>query len=409
MNIYLVNRYFWPDESATSLLLTDLAEDLIAGGHEVQVFTSRQLYNQPGAKLPKYQGWQGIQIHRLATTPFGRRSLAGRLLEIIFFHVALRFGQKFSPKPDVWFVMTDPPLILNTVAKLRRKLGGRLVHQVADLYPDVAVALGSLPQTGVLIDLLRRRSVQGLLECDEVLSLGDCMAKVLIGKGIHQEKISVLPPWADGTKLRPLEPEENGFRQELGLSREDFVVMYSGNMGVGHPFESILEAARRLRKDRKIILVFIGDGAKKSQIEAFRQHYALERFMLLPYQPKERLREMLAAGDVHLISLDARVQGLIVPSKLAGILAVGRPVIFVGDANNSVAAAILKGSCGFVVPEGAPERLQEMISALASDPELRRKMGKKARRLFEREYNRSIVVPQISAKLGNNPLSLMSG
>ncbi len=408
MNIYLVNRYFWPDESATALLLTDLAEDLSAGGHEVQVFTSRQLYNQPGAKLPKYQVWQGIQIHRLATTPFGRRSLVGRLLEIIFFHVALRFGQKFSPKPDVWFVMTDPPMILTTVAKLRRKLGGRLVHQVADLYPEVAVALGSLPQTGVLIDLLRRRSVQGLLECDEVLSLGDCMAEVLIGKGLHPEKVSVLPPWADGTKLRPLAPEENGFRRELGLAGEDFVVMYSGNMGVGHRFEAILEAARRLRHDRKIIWVFIGDGAKKSQIEAFRQHHALERFLLLPYQPRERLRETLAAADVHLISLDARVQGLMVPSKLAGILAVGRPVIFVGEANSSVAAAILQGSCGLVVPEGAPERLKEMISALASDPELRRKMGKKARRLFEREYNRSIVVPQIIAKLGDNPLSLKS-
>lgn len=409
MNIYLVNRYFWPDESATSLLLTDLAEDLSAGGHEVQVFTSRQLYNRPGARLPKYQVWQGIQIHRLATTPFGRRSMAGRLLEIIFFHLALRWGQKFSPKPDAWFVMTDPPMLLNTVAKLRRKLGGRLVHQVADLYPDVAVALGSLPQTGVLIDLLRRRSVQGLRECDEVLGLGECMAEILMGKGIHPEKISVLPPWADGTKLRPLAPEENGFRRELGLAGEDFVVMYSGNMGVGHRFEAILEAARRLRQDRKIIWVFIGDGAKKSQIEAFRQHYALERFLLLPYQPRERLGETLAAADVHLISLDARVQGLMVPSKLAGILAVGRPVIFVGEADSSVAAAILKGDCGLVVPEGAPERLKEMISALASDPELRRKMGENARRLFEKEYNRSIVVPQIIAKLGNNPLSLSSG
>ena len=185
--------------------------------------------------------------------------------------------------------------------------------------------------------------------------------------------------------------------------------MYSGNMGAGHRFATILEAARRLRNDRKIFLVFIGDGAKKKQIEAFQQRYALERFLLLPYQPKERLWETLAAADVHLISLDARVQGLIVPSKLAGILAVGRPVIFVGEAHSSVAAAILRGSCGFVVPEGAPERLKEMISALAGDPELRRQMGENARRLFEREYNRSIVVPQIIAKLGNNDLSLSSG
>ena len=113
MIVYLVNRYFWPDESATSLLLTDLAEDLRAIGHEVQVFTSRQLYNRPQAQLPQHQIWQGIQIHRLNTSRFGRRHFWGRLLDIITFHLALRYANNITVKPDAWFVMTDPPLLVS--------------------------------------------------------------------------------------------------------------------------------------------------------------------------------------------------------------------------------------------------------------------------------------------------------
>jgi colanic acid biosynthesis glycosyl transferase WcaI len=399
MKVYLVNRYFWPDESATAMLLTELAEDLLAAGHEVRVFTSRQLYNQSGAKLPKYQVWQGIHIHRLVTTSCGRGSFWGRLLEIGVFHLALRFGRSFSPGPDAWFVMTDPPFILNTVVKLRRKWGGRLIHQVADLYPDVAMALGSLPPQGRLIEGLQRLLVQGLSACDQVLALGDCMAGVLAGKGVRREKILVSPPWADGAQLYPLAHEKNSFRRELGISQDDLVVMYSGNMGQGHRFETILEAARRLAQQRRLFFVFIGGGAKRVQIEAFRNTQALKRFILLPYQPKERLRETLSAGDLHFISLDTRVQGLIVPSKLAGILAVGRPVCFVGDPDNSIAQAILQESCGYVVKEGAPEQLVDLVGNLARDPERRLEMGKKARHLFEMKYNRSVVVPQIIAKI----------
>lgn len=403
MNVYLVNRYFWPDESASSMLLTDLAEDLKAAGHEVHVVASRQLYHQPGASLAKYQVWQGIHIHRLVTTTFGRNYFWGRLLEIAAMHLALRFSQrKFLPRPDAWFVMTDPPFILNTVAKLRRKWGGGLVHQVADLYPDLAVVLGSLPPQGLLVGFLQRLAVRGMLTCDRVVSLGECMAGVLAGKGVAREKILVCPPWADGAKLFPLDHENNDFRRELGLSPDDLVIMYSGNMGKGHRFETILEAARRLNHQGRFHFVFIGDGAKRKQIEAFRKDFALERFRLLPYQPKERLRETLSAGDLHLISLDTRVQGLIVPSKLAGILAVGRPVCFVGDADNSIAQAILGGSCGRVVPEGAHGQLVEIINSLAMDPGLRLKMGKSARHLFEMKYNRSVVVPRIIAEIESN-------
>jgi colanic acid biosynthesis glycosyl transferase WcaI len=403
MRVYLVNRYFWPDESATSQLLTDLAEDLQAAGHEVHAFTSRQLYNQPQAYLPREQLWQGIRIHRLPTSFFGRRHFAGRFFDIITFHLALRFAHGITVKPDAWFVMTDPPLIANTVIKLRHTLGGRVTHHVDDVYPDLAMALGSLPQRGGIPALFNRWVQKGLKRCDQVLALGECMARVLRAKGVDDDHLAITPPWASGSTLYSLDHAKNRFRKEIGISSNDFVVMYSGNMGLGHRFETILEAARSLAHDERIHFVFIGDGAKRQQIETFRRAHNLQNIMLLPYQSRERLRETLSAGDIHLISLDPRVQGFIVPSKLAGILAVGRPVVFLGDEQNSVATAILNGRCGYVIPEKEVGQLRQKIQELSKNPEQCLQLGASARKLFERKYDRAVVVPQIIAKIAPNP------
>ncbi len=397
MILYLVDRFFWPDESAVSLLLTDLAEDLQALGHEVHVFTSRQLYNHPQAKLPKEEIWQGIRIHRLETSCFGRRRFWLRLVDALTFHLALGAAGKLSVKPDAWFVMTEPPLILNTVIRLQRQLGGRIIHHVDDLYPDLAIALGSLPRRGPIPTLLGRWAREGLVKCDHVLALGECMARVLKQKGVVDERLTITPPWADGNRLTPLDHGKNGFRREIGIASGQLVVMYSGNMGIGHRFETILAAALSLSANDQIQFVFIGDGAKKTQIEAFRQAHNLKNIMMLPYQPRERLRETLSAGDIHLISLDAKVQGFIVPSKLAGILAVGRPAVFVGDQENSIAAAILRENCGYVIPEGDAGQLANILEGLLKSPEDRRRLGESARNLFAREYDRAVVVPKIIA------------
>jgi colanic acid biosynthesis glycosyl transferase WcaI len=397
--LYLVNRYFWPDESATSLLLTDLAEDLQAAGHRVEVFTSRQLYGRPRAKLPRQEQWQGVRIHRLPASCFGRGRFWGRLADIITFHLALRYAGNITRGPDAWFVMTDPPLLVNTVLSLKRRFGGRVVHHVDDLYPDLAVALGSLPSWKPLVDFWDRRVKAGLLNCDQVLALGECMAEVLKRKGVRPEQLMVTPPWADGRQLAPLPHDDNRFRRELGLGPEDVAVMYSGNMGQGHRFETILAAARSLADDEHLRFVFIGAGARRAQIDAFRQAHQLKNIMMLPYQPRERLRETLSAGDIHLISLEDRVQGLIVPSKLAGILAVGRPALLVGDEANSIAGALQRGGCGYVIPEGRVAELRKIIRELADNPETRRRLGQAGRRLFEAEYDRAVVVPKIRAIL----------
>jgi colanic acid biosynthesis glycosyl transferase WcaI len=261
------------------------------------------------------------------------------------------------------------------------------------------VALGSLRRQGPVSAFLERRVRAGLKNCDQVLALGACMARVLKDKGVTDDRLAITPPWADGSRLYPLEHGENPFRREIGLAGDDLAVMYSGNMGLGHRFETILEAAGALADKDKIHFVFIGDGAKRHQIDAFRRAHNLKNVIMLPYQPRERLRETLSAGDIHLISLDAKVQGFIVPSKLAGILAVGRPAVFLGDQENCLAAAILREPCGFVIPEGETGTLVEVIEGLGKDPEYRRRLGAAARNLFSREYDRAAVVPKIIAKI----------
>ena len=272
-----------------------------------------------------------------------------------------------------------------------------------DVYPDLAMALGSLPAQGLVASALDRWVKQGLRDCDQVLALGECMAGVLKKKGVAADRLAITPPWADGSRLFPLDHAENRFRQEIGIPGDHLVVMYSGNMGLGHRFETILAAASSLAPVDKVHFVFIGDGARRPQIDAFRRAHNLNNIMMLPYQPRERLRETLSAGDVHLISLDAKVQGLIVPSKLAGILAVGRPVVFLGSEQNSIAAAILQGHCGHVIPEGDVSRLEEIIERLRKNPGHRRRLGAAARNLFDREYDRAVVVPKIIAKIEANP------
>jgi colanic acid biosynthesis glycosyl transferase WcaI len=324
-------------------------------------------------------------------------------VDIITFHLALRYANNITVKPDAWFVMTDPPLLVTTVLKLRARLDGRVIHHVDDVYPDLAMALGSLPAQGLVSSALDRWVKAGLGACDQVLALGPCMARVLKQKGVADERLAITPPWADGGKLYPLDHAENKFRQEIGIPGDHLVVMYSGNMGLGHRFETILAAAYSLAAVDTVHFVFIGDGARRPQIDAFRRAHNLKNIMLLPYQPRARLGETLSAGDVHLISLDAKVQGLIVPSKLAGILAVGRPVVFLGSEQNCIAAAILHGHCGHVIPEGEVSRLEAIIERLLKNPGHRRRLGAAARNLFDREYDRAVVVPKIIGKIESEP------
>ncbi len=395
MRILIINRFYWPDESATSLLATDLAQDLAERGHETHVLCARILYENLKQKLPPFEEYNRVRIHRAFSTRLGRSSEWRRLLDLISFHFGLRWTGPFTCKPDVIFVMTDPPMVLSAARWIQRFRGGKIVHHVDDLYPDIAVALNALRPDGFTTRWLSNRNSKWLQKCVRVLALGERMKEHLLTKGVLKNRIVVTPPWADGERIKPVVRSENAFRAELNLGESDVLVMYSGNMGQGHSFEAILSGIEKLQGQEHLHFVFIGGGAKKIQIEQLIEEKQLNRVKLLPYQPRTRLAETLSAADIHLIAQDPRTVGLIVPSKTAGIFAAGRPAIFVGPKEAEIAESITSNQCGFVVDIGDAVGFVSAVNKMTQKQAEREQMGKNARAAFEKYYSRKIVVEKI--------------
>jgi glycosyltransferase involved in cell wall biosynthesis len=388
VKIVLVNRYFFPDHSATSQLLSDLAFHLAMQGREVHVITSRQRYDEPDAKLPSLETIRGVVVHRVWTSTFGRGSLLGRAFDYLTFYFSVFFALLSTvSRGDVAVSKTDPPL-LSLVAWPGTKLrGARLVNWLQDVFPEVAAAVGMGWARGWLGRLLTGLRDRSLRAAHANVVLGSGMQRYLLSRGIEEGKLRVIHNWSDGELIHPVGSGGNRLRREWGLDGS-FVVGYSGNMGRVHEFETILGAVGTLKGDARLVFLFIGDGAQKSWLEEAVRRRGLSNIRFQPYQPSERLAESLSVPDVHLISLRPEVEGLVVPSKFYGITAAGRPAIFVGSEDGEIARVINESRCGIVVRAGDVEGLAAAIKQLKNDPVLRRGYGESARQTFEQQFNK---------------------
>jgi glycosyltransferase involved in cell wall biosynthesis len=233
------------------------------------------------------------------------------------------------------------------------------------------------------------------------------MALRLQTLGLPPEKIKVISNWADRALITPLPPEESALRKEW-IPGDRFVVGYAGNLGRAHDIDTVL-AAMTLLQERakkspsdlaaKIMFVFVGGGAGRARLEREALKRGLSNFRLRPYQPKERLGETLAVADVHLVSLNPKLEGLIVPSKFYGIAAAGRPTIFIGADQGEIGRILEENSCGFTVKPGDGEALTERILTLAGDRDLSASMGARARSAFERQWDKKRALAEWQALL----------
>lgn len=410
MSIVFVNRYAWPDHSATSQLLTDLAQGLVARGHAVTVIASRQLYGAPAADLPAAEEDAGVRYLRIATTRFGRASLWGRALDYLSFYAMLPFTlARTLRQGDVVVAKTDPPLLGVLVAAVAWLRGARCVNWLQDVFPEVAVALGEprLP-----------RLLTALATWLRDLSLRSATMNVVIGEGmatrlqarVPRAPLKVIPNWALEREIRPLPREGNRVRRQSGFDAR-FIVAYSGNLGRAHDAETLLTAARRLRERADIGFLLIGDGHLMRQLQDQVERDALPNVRFLPYQPIERLAESLAAGDLHVVSLRPELEGLIVPSKFYGIAAAARPIAFIGSPDGELARWITLHECGVVVLQGHGGALADAIVAMADCADRGEALGRNARRMLDLRFSRDHahqqwhdLLSQLGAKRAHNPM-----
>jgi colanic acid biosynthesis glycosyl transferase WcaI len=364
--IFFVNRFYWPDEPATGQLLTDLAASLAAAGLRITILTS----HPGGSSVPLRETRRDVEIIRVRGSRLGRKNLAARVLDFATFLLGARRAlARLAVPGDTVVALTDPPLLGAVLAGLARQKNLRLIHWVQDVFPEVAMNAGH--RLAACTRGWRDRAWLGAAGC---IVLGTDMAALVRKRGVPESQIHIIPNWAP-VGLAPLPHHAaDGLRERWGLQGK-LVVVYSGNLGRVHDFSAIVPLAISLRDDTDIAFVFIGDGARRAALEADVRAHGLTSVHFHPAQPREQLAETLALGDVHLVTLRAGCEELVFPSKLYGIAAVGRPVIFIGPRMCEVARLIEERGFGLAFGHAEIGSLADALRALRDDPQRRAALG----------------------------------
>jgi putative colanic acid biosynthesis glycosyltransferase WcaI len=387
MRIILLNQAFYPDHAATAQHAHDLAKHLVSQGHDVAVVASRSIYGSKGAALPKRETIDGIHVHRVGKSIFGKASIFARLIDFALFYLLALLKVMTIKKPDVIVPFTTPPFIALVGWMLKAVKRCKVVYWVMDLYPDVPIAFGIMKPNKLPARLLERVHRFCFNHCDRSVVLGRCMRDRLISKGVPPQNIALIPPWADIDELQPLPRDENPLRKDWNL-QDKIVVMYSGNLGLAHDIDTLRGAIEKLKPRDDIRFVFVGGGKLMTQLQTYCQEHKLTNATFKPYQPREAIRASLSLADLHLISQAEKMTGLLVPSKLYGIMAAGRASIFVGRKDAEVALVLQENHAGKVVAIGDVDGLANAITTLADDPKTCRRMGDAAREAMTKTYDR---------------------
>ena len=364
MRIFAINRFYRPDHSATSQMLTDLAQYLAASGADVHIVTSRGLY-EGGQRLGSREYVGGVHVRRIWTSRFGRTWLPGRMCDYATFYLSAFLALVTTLRSgDLLIAKTDPPLISVVAAFACKLKGAVLVNWCQDLFPEVAAALGlkwAAKWPGAALRRLRNWSLKA---ATLNVAVHERMAEELERAGLTRETIIVLPNWAD-RDIKPLTHAANTRRSDWRL--QDRVVFgYSGNLGRAHMPEKVADLVKRTSDIPGLAWLFIGGGHGYEALK--RATAGLDNIFFKPYQPRKDLSATLSVPDIHLVSLDPQCEGFIVPSKLYGVLAAGRPVLFMGDSDGAVARDIRQINAGWVLDPEQPASWRSTVARLLEQP-----------------------------------------
>jgi colanic acid biosynthesis glycosyl transferase WcaI len=403
VRILLINQFYPPDTAATGQLLADVAQYLAAQDYDVHVICSKGSY-AGGDLREKDSSIRNLTVHRVHASKWGRGNLAGRIVDYLSFYVSAFLKVQTMPHMDVCLALTTPPFIGLIASFMKRKRGTRFLLWTMDLYPEIAVALSVLKKDSLLHNITKRISAKLYKRADAIISLGEIMSKRLLEAGADQNKILTVHNWVPGEVIKPPKDESfNKFKSEHGLT-DKLVYMYSGNLGMGHELEIIFEALMHMDApgdNIPIRMVFVGKGKMRASLERLAANLNIDWVDFVDPVPLNELSDTIAAGDVHIVSQKPGTEGLIVPSKIYGILAAGRPSIFIGPPECEVANILKESGSGIQVEHDDISALAEALQDL-SDPSKRKGMGNKARLYYENNLGHNIGVRSITKLITSN-------
>jgi len=391
MRILLLTTYFRPDVASTGVIMSKLADEFVARGHEVTVLTSVPHYDtnyvwpEYSRKLIYHERSGSVQVYRLYThVARDKANVAHRILAYGSFNLLSVLRGATLRRHDV-ILAPSPPLSNGVVADMLSRLRGiPYVYNVQDIWPDVAVRAGVLTNEK-MIRRLRKMEDYVYRRAAGITVISEGFRRNLLAKGVPYEKLSVIPNFIDTDFVTP-QPKQNEFSRKHGIE-EKFVVMFAGNMGFSQGLETVLEAARLLHEERRIEFLMVGNGAGKTQAEAHAKNLGLTNVRFLPFQPHLELPAMYGAADVCVIPLRRGFTTESVPCKLFTIMAAGRPAIAGVDVGSDTWALLQRAQCGLCVEPESPSALANAVLRYYRNESARAEAGRAARRCVEAEFH----------------------
>ncbi len=402
MRITIINQFYVPDVAPTAQLCGMLAEhwaDPAGPAHEVTVVASRGGYSEDARRATGAEAADSpVRVRRVWTPRLGKANLLKRLTDYACFYLGTFLTLLLMPRQDVVISLTTPPSIAWAGAlhkMIHRRT--RLILWNMDCYPEAPERIGMIKTDGRMSRLVQFFNRALFRRLDHLVSLDQAMQDLLLARyePTGRELPATVIPNFEAASFYPLEAEHEPWEgvERLGLSGK-FVVLYMGNMGVGHDFDTALDAAERLLDDDRVHFIFNGGGGRKDEIAREAQRRKLRNVTVQSYIPKAELPGLMSAGSAALITLRDTMLGVMSPSKLHGNLAMRLPVLYVGPAGSNVDHAIERFGCGRTIAVGDAAGLADAIRELAGDPATHEHMRLAARRAFDEAYNDRAVMPQ---------------
>jgi glycosyltransferase involved in cell wall biosynthesis len=381
--LLVLNQYYWPGVEATANLLTELCEAL-AEEYDVTVVTGAARDEHPRRDVRN-----GVTIIRVHSTTYDRAQLSRRAANYFTYLFGAVREALATKRPDVVVCMTDPPFIGAAAQLVARRFRAPLLVISQDVFPEIAIKLGRL-RNPVVIGVLRIVIRSYLRFADRVVVIGETMKLRIVEKGVDPDRIRVISNWGDAERVTP-QPRGNAWTREHDLV-DKFVVMHFGNVGHAQDLDTLIRATTLLRDIDDLVVTIIGVGARLQELTALAETLEADKVRFLPWQAYEDRALPISAAHVHVVGLARDLAGYIVPSRMWGVLAAGRPVIAAAEDESETAAVVRSTECGVVVPPGDAFALAVAIRAFHDGMYDLDEMGRRARAYAESETDRSIAV-----------------
>ncbi|EJT6664693.1 glycosyltransferase family 4 protein [Clostridium perfringens] len=389
MKVVLVSEFFYPYKTSTQKILTELAEDFVEYGLEVDVLTTKNAYREEKQDLGKYEIYRGINIKRVFSTEGNRDSKIGRLLNYITFTTSVFFNLLFKKNYDKILFVSNPPLVPFIGYLIKKLRGKNYIYLVHDIYPDVAEKLGVIKKGSIISKVMNYMNKKIYTNAERIIALGKDMKRVIADKGVDEEKIEIVTNWAD-SRVNYEKEVDKDFYKKYGLENK-FNILYTGNISKVHAIDTIVEVAKILKNEEDIMFTFVGDGNRKQDLIELKEKEELRNIQLENYMFGEEYNNLLNCANLFITTLQQGIEGLGVPSKTYTYMSVAKPLIAIMSENSEIGSMVNQYNLGKQFNNKEYHKIAEFILELKNSNESYNEISKNVRNKFLNEYERKKV------------------